>query len=236
MGKRRVKLPPPPEDTEKWMTTFADLVSLMLTFFILLVSMSTLDETGLSDISTFFKRAVHVLESGDGSEIDIRPIKPIQKYVSARELMLAMRQHATKVLKESSVEHHVSTAILNDQLILSLDDAVLFRPGSEELSQAARDSIERLANLFAMTPGLIRVEGHTDNAQLPPTSVFDDPWQLSLARAAEVMNVLKMHGVNPRRLSIAGYGPSKPVSTNRTAFGRERNRRVDIIVYTSNLK
>ena len=127
MARRRVKVPPPPEDGEKWMTTFADLVSLMLTFFILLVSMSTLDQTGLSDISTFFKRAVHVMESGDGSEIDIRPIKPIQKYVSARELMLAMRQHASKVLRESALEHHVSVAILNDQLILSLDSAVLFR-------------------------------------------------------------------------------------------------------------
>jgi len=235
MTRRRVKVPPPPEDTEKWMTTFADLVSLMLTFFILLVSMSTLDQTGLSDISTFFKRAVHVMESGDGSEIDIRPIKPIQKYVSARELMLAMRQHATKVLKESSLKHHVRVAILNDQLILSLDNAVLFRPGSADLSPAARESIERLANLFVSTPGQIRVEGHTDNAPLPATSIFDDSWQLSLARAAEVMSVLKMHGVNSRRLSIVGYGPSQPVSTNRTAFGRERNRRVDIIVYTTTL-
>lgn len=232
MARRRIKKAEIPEDNEKWMTTFADLISLMLTFFILIVSMSTLDKTGLSDISTFFKRAVSFMEAGDASEIDIRPIQPIQRFVSPRELMLALRQRARKVLKDSVLEHHVTTAILNEQLILSIDDAVLFRPGKANLDFRARKAIRRLAKMLAATPGLIRVEGHTDNRKMPSGGRYRDPWSLSLARASSVLDELVASGVNPSRLSMAGYGPSRPVSTNRTAYGRERNRRVDIVVYT----
>lgn len=231
MARRKKPEPEILPDTESWMGTFADLVSLMLTFFILLVSMSTLDQTGLSDISSYFRKAVSVLNAGEKTEMEmIQPFK-LQRIVSPRELMLAMRQNSRVVLKNSTLEHKVNAVILNDRLILRMPDAVLFAPGQARLNARHVRALKRLAHMLAASPGNIRIEGHTDTSPLPPNSPYPDPWSLSLARAASVLHVLEDAGVNPARLSIAGYGPSRPVSTEATPFGRARNRRVDIVLY-----
>jgi len=232
MARRRRKQEPELlPDTESWMGTFADLVSLMLTFFILLVSMSTLDQTGLSDISSYFRKAVSVLNAGSKTEMQmIQPFK-LQRIVSPRELMLAMRQNSRVVLKNSTLEHKVNAVILNNRLILRIPDAVLFAHGQANLNAKHVRALRRLARMLAASPGLIRIEGHTDTSALPANSPWPDPWSLSLARAASVLHVLEDAGVNPARLSIAGYGPSRPVSTEATPYGRARNRRVDIVLY-----
>lgn len=217
-------------DPEAWMTTFADLISLMLTFFILLVSMSTLDKTGLQDISTYFESAVSVLNAGSGTEISlIRPIE-LQRIATPRELMLAMRQNSNVVLKNSTLEHHVRALIVQNRMYLRMEDAALFEEGSAKLKAQHIQSLRRLAKMLATSPGRIRVNGHTDD-RMQAGSQFSDLWSLSLARAASVLHILEAEGVSAGRLSLAGYGPSRPVSTDTTVYGRDKNRRVDIVVY-----
>jgi len=231
MARRRQKEPEMLPDPESWMGTFADLVSLMLTFFILLISMSTLDKTGLSDISTYFKRAVSVLNAGEKTEMQMISPFEMQRIVTPRELMLAMRQNSRKVLQDSTLEHKVKAIILKDQLILRMSDAVLFEPGRADVDPKHDAALKKLARMLAASPGMIRVEGHSDTGKLPADSPFPDPWSLSLARAASVLHVLEREGVNPYRLSLAGYGPSRPVSSEATPYGRAKNRRVDIVLY-----
>ncbi len=230
MARKKKLEPEVLADPEAWMTTFADLISLMLTFFILLVSMSTLDKTGLQDISTYFDQAVSVLNAGAGTEINIiRPLE-LQRIVTPKELMLAMRQNSNVVLKNSTLEHHVRALIVKNRLYLRMEDAALFEEGSAKLNPKHIKALRRLARMLATSPGKISVNGHTDDRAklLPP---FTDPWSLSLARAASVLHILQAEGVSPSRLSLAGYGPSRPVSTDATIFGRAKNRRVDIVVY-----
>lgn len=230
MARKKKLEPEVLPDPEAWMTTFADLISLMLTFFILLVSMSTLDKTGLQDISTYFTQAVSVLNAGAGTEIIIIPPLELQRIVTPRELMLAMRQNSNVVLKNSTLQHHVRALIVKNKLYLRMEDAALFDEGSATLKREHIQSLRRLAKMLATSPGLISVNGHTDNrAQL--SAQFTDPWSLSLARAASVLHILEAEGVTPHRLSLAGYGPSLPISTDATVYGREKNRRVDIVVY-----
>jgi len=218
-------------NTEAWMTTFADLVSLMLTFFILLISMSTMDKTGLSDVESSFRKAVSVLNSGDKTELQIIPPMQMQKMVSPRELMLAMRQNSRAIMRNSVLDHKVRGVIVNDRLYLRIPEAILFDEGSATLKPDSVKALTRLAQMLAMSPGNIRVQGHT-NANLDmDNSAFDDPWSLSLARAASVLHILEDEGVSPARLSLAGYGPSQPISTEATPFGRSKNRRVEIMVY-----
>lgn len=218
-------------NTEAWMTTFADLVSLMLTFFILLISMSTMDKTGLADIESSFRKAVSVLNSGTKTELQIIPPLQMQKMISPRELMLAMRQNSRAVMKNSILDHKVRGVILNDRLYLRIPDAILFDRGSASLKPESVKTLVKLAQMLAMSPGNIRVQGHT-NANIDlDNSAFDDPWSLSLARAASVLHILEDEGVSPTRLSLAGYGPSQPISTEATPFGRSKNRRVEIMVY-----
>ncbi len=218
-------------NTEAWMTTFADLVSLMLTFFILLISMSTMDKTGLSDIETSFRKAVSVFNAGEGTELQIIPPFEMQKLVSARELMLAMRQNSKAILKDSALDHKIKGVIIKDRLYLRIPDAVLFDKGSAHLKKEHIKALKKLGQMLAMTPGNIRIQGHTNVNPDLSHSRFHDPWSLSLARAASVLHILEDEGVNPARLSLAGYGPSRPVSTEATPFGRSKNRRVEIVIY-----
>jgi chemotaxis protein MotB len=230
MARKKKLEPEVLADPEAWMTTFADLISLMLTFFILLVSMSTLDKTGLQDISTYFESAVSVLNAGAGTEINlIRPLE-LQRIVSPRELMLAMRQNSNVVLKNSTLEHHVRALIVKNRLYLRMDDAALFEEGSARLKAENIKALRRLAKMLAISPGSISVNGHTDD-RMVAGSRYPDLWSLSLARAASVLHILEAEGVNPSRLSLAGYGPSRPISTDATILGRKHNRRVDIVVY-----
>ncbi|MDX8403412.1 MAG: flagellar motor protein MotB [Mariprofundaceae bacterium] len=218
-------------DPEAWMTTFADLVSLMLTFFILLVSMSTLDKTGLQDISTYFQKAVSVMSAGQKTELHIIPPIEMQKIVTPRELMLAMRQNSHVVLQNSTLSHNIKSVIIKDRLYLRISDAALFDEGSAELKPEHIKALKRLSKMLATVPGRIGVNGHSDNRGIAEESAYPDPWSLTLARAASVLHILEEEGVNPSRLSLVGYGPSRPVSTDATPFGRARNRRVDIVVY-----
>ncbi len=218
-------------NTEAWMTTFADLISLMLTFFILLISMSTLDKTGLSDVSSSFTKAVSVLNSGKKTEFQIIPPIEMQKLISVQELMLAMRQNSHSILNNSTLKHKVKGVIIKDRLYLRIPDAILFEDGKATLRPEHELAIKKLAKMLAIMPGKIRIQGHTNAKVDLSKSPFSDPWTLSLARAASVLHIMEDEGVNSGRLSLAGYGPSRPVSTEATPFGRSKNRRVEIVVY-----
>jgi len=218
-------------NTEAWMTTFADLVSLMLTFFILLISMSTMDKTGLADIETSFREAVSVFNAGDGTELQMVPPFEMQKMISRREMMLAMRQNSHLMLKNSTLEHKVKGIIIKGRLYLRIPDSVLFEKGSATLKPEHVKILKRLAQMLALMPGKIRVQGHTNVNPDLNNSKFSDPWMMSLTRAASVLHILEDEGVDPARLSLTGYGPSRPVSTEATPFGRSKNRRVEIVIY-----
>ncbi|MDX8409111.1 MAG: flagellar motor protein MotB [Mariprofundales bacterium] len=218
-------------DPEAWMTTFADLVSMMLTFFILLLSMSTLDETSIKDISSFFKNAVSIMNAGAGTELDITPLLDINKRMSPQEMALAMRQNAHAVLQNSALSQKVKGIIVHNKLYLRIDDAVLFDPGSAEVKPETKLALQRLAKMLVASPGKIAINGHANQDAAEASTEYPDPWSLTLARAAAVLHIFEDEGVDPARMAIAGYGPSRPVSTNATPFGRDKNRRVEIVVY-----
>jgi len=231
MAARRERKPPEKIKTDGWIPTFGDLISLMLTFFVLIVSMSTMDDLALKQISVASSSgAVSVFDYASTTDIKIQPAQR-QPKVSLEELMLAARQKATRVLQNSAWKHKVRATIIKQRMTLRLPNTVLFEPGQPTLKQQDITILKRLARLLASTPGHIRVEGHTALESWPADSPFSDAWNLSLARAASVLHVLEAEGVNRSRLSLVGYGPSRPISTNVTPFGRSKNRRVDLVLY-----
>lgn len=228
---RREKKPEELAKTDGWIATFGDLVSLMLTFFVLIVSMSTMDDMTLKEISSAFSGGgMSLFDSTSNTDLDILPAQD-QPYISMQELMLAARQNSNRVLKNSAWHQKVKARVVNNTFILSLPDSVLFDSGQAKLKLDDIEILRRLAKLLASIPGNIRVEGHTSSALLPAGSPFSDAWSLSLARAASVLHVLETEGISRSRLSLVGYGPSRPISTNATPYGRRKNRRVDIVLY-----
>jgi chemotaxis protein MotB len=230
MARRREKKEPEKIDTEGWVLTFGDLISLMLTFFVLIVSMSTMDALTLKEISKEVKVGTSLFDHGSNTDLDITPIDS-NKIVSMQEMMLAARQKANLMLSKSEWKSKVKARVVKDKFMFSLPSSVLFSEGGANLKEQDIVILRRLARLLAATPGHIRVEGHTSSDAVPAGSIYADAWSLSLARAASVLRVLEAEGVNHARLSLAGYGPSKPISIFNSMYSRGKNRRVDIVLY-----
>ncbi|MBV9913502.1 MAG: flagellar motor protein MotD [Sinobacteraceae bacterium] len=111
---------------------------------------------------------------------------------------------------------------------------ILFPSGSARLADSAGDVIQKLGSVLAPFPNPIRVEGHTDNKPIR-TALFYSNWELSAARAASVVRVLSDHGVGPARLAVVGYGDQRPLKTNDTPQGRDANRRVVVVILSTEL-
>ncbi len=235
MARKRIKKEPVEVDTEAWVLTFGDLISLMLTFFVLIVSMSSMDDLTLKEISYEAKVGTSLFDHGSSTDLAIAPID-IDRPVSLQEMMLAARQKANQMLSKSEWKSKVKARIVKDKFMFSLPSSVLFGEGGANLKEQDIVILRRLARLLASTPGNIRIEGHTSSDSVPAGSIYPDAWTLSLARAASVLHVLEAEGVNHARLSLAGYGPSKPISIFNSVYSRSKNRRVDIVLYKSQPK
>ena len=231
MAKIKQKREDTPESTTKWMVTFSDLISLMLTFFILLVSMSTLDQTGLSDISTYFQRAVSIMHPGEKTEIIVLKKNQIQKAITPQELILAMRQKSNAILKNSKLHHKIKARMDGDNLIFRMEDAALFKDNEYKLSPKTKSSLYKFGQIISEAPGNVKVEGHTSKIKNSTPKDIKERWDLSLKRAISVAQVLYSAGVSPSRIKVSGYGDSKPISSKDTENARKLNHRVDIIVY-----
>ncbi len=235
MAKRREKKKSEKIDTDGWVLTFGDLISLMLTFFVLIVSMSTMDSLTLKEISEEAMAGTSVFDKGSNTDLDITPIDS-DRMVSLQEMMLAARQKANLMLSKSAWKSKVKARVVKDKFMFSLPSSVLFSEGGANLKEQDIVILRRLARMLASIPGYIRVEGHTSSDALPASSIYANAWSLSLARAASVLRVLEAEGVSHARLSLAGYGPSKPISTFNSMYSRGQNRRVDIVLYEPRAK
>jgi chemotaxis protein MotB len=141
------------------------------------------------------------------------------------------------------VERAMSDLVRKDMITIRRNDFwievemrtdILFPSGSARLAPGATDIIQRLGSVLSPFPNPVRVEGHTDNVPIK-TALFSSNWELSAARAGSVVRVLADHGVEPGRLAVIGYGEQRPVQVNTTAQGRNANRRVLLVILSTEL-
>jgi chemotaxis protein MotB len=172
------------------------------------------------------------------TELPSQPGTPVQ-----REQLTRRAEAAAKALAKvaDQVEQAMSELIKSDLVLVRRNDFwieveirtdILFPSGSAQLSANAVGVIERLANVLAPLPNSVRVEGHTDDKPIK-TVAFSSNWELSAARASSVVRVLSTHGVSGQRLAVIGYGENRPRDTNGTAEGRNANRRVVMVILST---
>lgn len=220
-----------------WLTTYGDMVTLLLTFFVLLFSFSTLDLERFRAVMQSFQGSLGVLESGmtisDQASIAGRdsPMgqlfeqNPLERELAEDVLYALSALQATLGLQDSFWIEFTERG-----LVIHFTDRVLFDTGKAELKPEARELLAVLAGQLKDLPQAIRVEGHTDNVPIH-NAVFPSNWELSAARAVGVVRYLiEAGGIDPRRLAAVGYGEYRPIASNETAEGRARNRRVDIVL------
>ncbi len=217
-----------PSGAPKWMVTFGDLMSLLLCFFVLLLSFSTMDPAMFKEVSGSLKQAFGVqreevvYEIPMGLDIVSRDFNPVFDI----DVILEKIKSAIKL---ELIKGDIEIEALNDRVILRMNDEVTFDPGSAKLRPEAKPLLAKLIPVMEKVPGEIMVAGYTDNIPIK-NGLYSSNWSLSAARAAAVVEFLLKPGtIAPARIAAVGYGSSRPRLPNDTQEHRKKNRRVEII-------
>lgn len=234
MNNGRVKKQEEEKEAEaKWLCTFNDLMTLLLTFFVLLFSMSSLDFSSMKAFQTSLQSALGVLEAGDMTAVAIIQAKldSSEEYEFAiEEIVEEESEEISQSLEGFDSEPGIRVAYTNKGVVLTLEDTVLFDSGSAHINPEAFPLLQKIAGWIGKVPLPIRIEGHTDNMPIR-TRQYPSNWELSTARAVNVVkHFVRVGEIPPQRLSAVGYGESRPHYPNDTPEDRIRNRRVEIIL------
>jgi len=235
---------------ERWLISYADFITLLFAFFVVMYSVSSVNEgkyrvlsETLTGVFNSPQRAIQPVAVGE---------QPVLAPVNAPEQMVrpeiakvpgtggedglnrsdALRDMAEQLTTEFDdlIARGVVSLETSDQwLELNLPNSMLFTSGAAEPHYDAFDVIEKIASVLRNRDNAIKVEGFTDNQPIR-TSRFPSNWELSSARASAVARMLMMEGVEPERLAAIGYGQYQPIARNDTEEGRRRNRRVVLLI------
>ncbi|HEY8875336.1 MAG TPA: flagellar motor protein MotB [Desulfosporosinus sp.] len=141
----------------------------------------------------------------------------------------AIKAKIDKFAADNGIQLTLITTVEERGLVVSIQETLLFESGSADITARARDILEKVSTVLAAAPNQIKVEGHTDNIPIN-TAKFPSNWELSVIRSINVVHILQHDGITPDRLSAAGYGEFRPVSSNDTEAGRGKNRRIDLLI------
>lgn len=222
---RRFEVQEEPEKSAKWLATFNDMVTLLLTFFVLILSMSDMDSGKVMEMTRSVSGAFGTLKPGDKGDISI--FDPFVTSVVSRGMGEKKRKEMAGAMDKIE---GMDAKVVKDEILITLEEKLLYRSGLAEIEGKAYRSLNSLCSELQKTAALVKVEGHTDNVPIE-TPEFPSNWELSVARAVNVVRYfISEGGISPERLSAAGYADSKPVAPNTSEDGRAQNRRVEIIL------
>jgi len=211
-----------------WMTTFSDLVTLLLAFFVMIVAMSEVEVKKFKEALSYFQGRTGMLQG----EMVLSTVGTQQRQsrheVSAEQA--ERYEELLKYLEENELDDKVEVQLTEEGLHVSITDSVMFRSGRTELVEPARTILRRVAGVLRDDVGSVVVEGHTDDRPIRNIR-FPSNWELSAARATSVVRFLGdgQYALPSERYVAIGYGEYHPRDTNSTDAGRARNRRVDIL-------
>jgi chemotaxis protein MotB len=214
---------------DRWLISYADLVTLLLALFTTLYAASTIDAQKLGPLSSSIREAFDTPAAAavpGAAPAVVAPVTVVAGAPPREDLQLRLARDLAEAIKLDRVRMHRDAR----GLILSLPEEAAFAVASSDVSGEARQMVDRIAAAVAPTPNSIRIEGHTDDVPIR-TSRFQSNWELSTARASAVVEYLvTTSGVAPARLSAAGYAEFHPRVPNDTPENRAANRRIDIVI------
>jgi len=223
------------------MTTYSDLVTLLLCFFVLLFSFSEIDARKFEAIIRSFQGSLGVLDSGRTIDEDRYISQALQSDRLLREQQEAesmewLYRQLDEFIKENGLEATVVLGIEERGLLIRFKDQVLFDSGKAVIRKDAEPIVQSIGEILKQNDRAIRVEGHTDNVPMR-TPMYPSNWELSTARAVNVVKFfIEETGITPTRLSAAGYGEYHPIAENDTAENKQKNRRVDVVILKSSFE
>lgn len=259
MAKRKPE--DPPAGSPAWMATFSDLMNLLLCFFVLLFSMSTVDAQKFELVAASFANTFSIFTAGgqaigDGILISngVSQLSNLDEYVQSmgkaedseqvindvleeyeNQSLAAseeLAEYVEEALKETDIGDEVEVSFNSQYVLLTMNGALLFDSGEAKLKEDSYQMMTQIAKILERySDGIIEVEGHTDNVPMHGAKYSNND-ELSSARAISVFNYLIQNTtIEPSRIKHSGRGEYVPVADNSTAEGRAMNRRVEIKIY-----
>lgn len=222
-GGSEVKLPTSPG----WMTTYGDIMTLLLTFFVLLISYSTIQEDEFRRSIASFQEALGLLPyERQLIHFEETPTVRANPAIPSHEIIRRLRN----AIYSAGLKGQMKVALDREGIRITIKSPILFDSGEAELRSDAAPVLDELVTILALSPNLVVVEGHTDNVPIH-NERFPSNWELSTARAISVArHLFERGGFEPARFAVAGYGEYHPLEPNDTPGGRQENRRVEIIL------
>ena len=232
-------------NTAGWLTTFNDLVTLLMVFFVLLFTMSTINTKKMGEFQYALQSGLGILKAGKKASISVTQSQPIDDMShirtqaeggDTRQEGQASRKLASAVHKLLESEPGIQVTHSDEGTRIAFADRILFDFGKDAINREGFPFLDKIAQVLADVPYPLRVEGHTDNVPIQ-TKRFPSNWELSIARAVNVVKYFaQVRNIDPRRLSAVGYGESRPVVQNDTPSNRAKNRRVEILLLTEGIE
>ena len=247
---------------DRWLVSYADFITLLFAFFVVLFSSSQVDKRKVGKVSVAMQEAfeqmgifqaansrapmittnplpaanIQLIEDGKGISGQGKMSAPLEKVISpppALKDLGSVQKELAAALAPEIERHEVVLKATHEGLVISLQEIGFFESGSAELRATSEAAVGRIAGVLSAQSNNVRIEGHTDNVPIH-NSKFASNWELSTARATEMIRLfIVRYNLPAIRLSAAGYAEFHPAASNDMVEGRARNRRVDIVVLAS---
>jgi len=238
---RRRKKRAPHASHDRWLVSYADFITLLFAFFVVMYSTAQVDHKKAGQLATaiqlgFQQLGAYPSPSGSNSYLVdqphtdqslIAPALPLQEETGG---LADLRKELEQALAPEISRNEVGVRAARDGLVISLREAGFFDSGSANFKAGSQPAFSRMAAILGAHKYNLRIEGHTDNVRIH-NAQYNSNWELSTARSTEIIRLLIMkYGIASQRLSAGGYAEFHPITSNATDAGRALNRRVDVVV------
>ena len=220
-----------------WMTTFGDLMTLLLVFFVLLYSFSVIDLQKFQGFMSALQNQLGVMEGGQTiSESDVLDEGMQGEYFNPSQTNLGkVYKNMQGFIAENELQDKVSVEMTKKGLVIRMTGEILYDIGEAIIKPTGKKVLDEIGRNIEDINNNVKVDGHTDNLPIS-NSQYPSNWELSTARAVKVIKYFIENGdINPARLSAAGYSKYRPLKENTNPSNRAVNRRVEVVIMNTTI-
>ncbi|KAA3615469.1 MAG: hypothetical protein DWQ05_14050 [Calditrichaeota bacterium] len=217
-----------PEGLPEWLATFADLMSLLLCFFVLIVSFSSMQEVEFNKAMGSLQGALGILSSKRAIiHLDSQTTTPLQ--FRKLSIIWEKMQDLKEAIDSQGLGEGAKIQTTEKSIRFTLQDDLLFQSGKSNVKAEILPLLRKIAEMNIAANGVLRIEGHTDNVPIN-TRQFPSNWELSSSRALNILHYFENLGIERSKLACSGFADTRPLEPNDTAINRAKNRRVEIFL------
>ena len=217
------------EDTNRWLLPYADFITLLLAVFVVMYSVSNVEESKFKSLSESLSIALNVknTESKNNNFISDKTNSMIEQIHTRESQIAEINNTLQNDLAPLIAQNKIKIIKVRDGISIVINDSFLFKSGQAQIDPTFEKDLLQISDILKKYPNQIQVEGHTDNNRIN-TGMYPSNWELSSARASSVVRAFITNGVQESQLTAIGYAANQPIESNNSEEGRYRNRRVAI--------